>query len=248
MAYKKPSFPKTYLPSKDEVEKYHLVWDSLNNYRDHEKALALLFRNPDSPFVKNDDIAKVIIKVSALNDFYSTNIYRVHDVAKNIMSIHDFDLRLKKGDLSLVDEIRKLIFKSYSKPKESKEYEWHNKEVDIYSFATKYCSHHQPDKFPIYDKYVDEVITKLKKQYPQFFNFKIFDSFNTSIPIEERKCGTLKDYRIFVNQIDSLRKNFNLFDFGYKDIDRYLWQLGKRYFAPYPDSVNGEIDYSKFGL
>lgn len=187
MSYKKPSFPKTYLPSKDEVKKYHLAWESLDNYRDHEKALSLLFRNPDSSFFKNDEITKVIIKVSALNDFYSTNLYRVHDVALKIITIKDFDLRLQNRDISLVDELRYVTFKTYKIPDDSDKGIWKEVKKDIYSFATKYCSHHQPDKFPIYDKYVDEVITKLKKQYPQFFNFKIFDSFNTSIPIEERK-------------------------------------------------------------
>lgn len=243
MKYKKTTFPDLYTPSIDEVKKYHRVWESLVNYREHESALSYLFRGEDSPFKENKDISKVIIKVVALNDFYSTNIYRVHDVANNILNIKDFDKRLQKGDLSLIEDLRKLVFRSYSIGKGSNSYLWNKKELDIYSFATKYCSHHQPDKFPIYDKYVDKVLTKLKRQHSEVFNFENFDTQDTKRPLEERKKGTLKDYKVFVEQINNLRNKFNLKQFSFKDIDRYLWQLGKRYFAPYPDLVNGEINY-----
>ena len=36
------------------------------------------------------------------NDFYSTNIFAVHHIAKRILSIKDLDKRLKAGDIKLV--------------------------------------------------------------------------------------------------------------------------------------------------
>ncbi|MDO5708167.1 MAG: hypothetical protein Q4P31_06000 [Andreesenia angusta] len=50
--------------------------------------------------------------------------------------------------------------------------------INFYFFATKYCSHHDPFNYPIFDAYVERVLLELNR----------------------------------------------------KDIDRYIWQLGKEYF------------------
>lgn len=215
-------WPEHYTPSMEEAQKYFRVWNSLPNYTDHERALAGLFRDPGSAYRDNTDIAKVIIKASCLNDFYSTNIYRVHQVAKKIVGIKDFDKRLDEGDISLVDEIAE---NTYTTP------EGEEKKIVYYSFATKYCSHHRPELFPIYDSYVDAVLRALRRQYRDIFVFKNDD---------------LRDYSKYKHQLDVLREHFGLTGLSYKELDRYLWQLGKRYFAEYIDAVNGKIDYDKF--
>ena len=96
------TIPQEYEPSPSEVEKYIRLWDSLDNYVNQEKALDKLFF---SLCQKNDTIEDVLLKCSTLNDFYSTNIFDIHAVAKHILSIADVDKRLKNGDLTLVDEI-----------------------------------------------------------------------------------------------------------------------------------------------
>ena len=96
------TIPQEYEPSPSEVEKYIRLWDSLDNYVNQEKALDKLFF---SLCQKNNTIEDVLLKCSTLNDFYSTNIFDIHAVAKHILSIADFDKRLKNGDLTLVDEI-----------------------------------------------------------------------------------------------------------------------------------------------
>lgn len=65
----RPDVPR---PCCDEIAKYLLDWDQLENYALQESALNKLFywAYPD-----NKDIDDVLIKVSALNDFYSTNIF-----------------------------------------------------------------------------------------------------------------------------------------------------------------------------
>ncbi|MDE6480799.1 MAG: hypothetical protein K2L45_11085, partial [Muribaculaceae bacterium] len=88
-----------------------------------------------------------------------------------------------------------------------------------YSFATKYCSHHYPELFPIYDRYVADVLMFLHRKFPKLVKFKNRDS--------------LKDYETFVGAIEDVRQAFGLQDYNYKDIDRYLWQLGKAYYNPY---------------
>lgn len=77
-------------------------------------------------FPNNTKIEDILIKASALNDFYSTNIFSIFPVAKHILSLN-IDERLKAGDTSLVSEIASV--------------EINGKKKVFYSFA-KYCSHH----------------------------------------------------------------------------------------------------------
>lgn len=248
MHFRKEEFPSNYRPSVAELEKYKRCWNKLDNYCAHEKALSSLFRGPDSPYTKNTDLSHIIIKASALNDFYSTNIYRIHDVAKRIVEIKDFDERLEQGKEGLVEDLRFVTYKFYFVPKKKGEKRQKikagqevelirdEKKIDSYSFATKYCSHHQPDKFPIYDSNVVLVLSELRKIYPNIFGT---DSKSKKDYLEKLR----ESYSYFKSQIDALKEHFNLGSYSYKDIDRYLWQLGKRYFSPYIDTVNGYIDY-----
>ena len=199
-------FPNHYVPSVAEMKKYHAIWDGLEDYVAHESALNGIFIN-DAAFSKNTDLDKVIIKCSALNDFYSTNIRKIYPVAKQITEIPDFDERLAKGCTKLVDEIAIVNGRRN------------------YSFATKYCSHHKPALYPIFDSYVCQVLVALKKQYPGKFSFANKDD--------------LKDYAKFKRAIDELRNGFGMQACTYKDIDRYLWLLGKRYFNKYENTGKG---------
>ena len=220
---KAEAFPSSYIPSLEEAEKYLTVWDGLPNYTAHEEALRQLFRGEQSPFKRNDDLSSVIIKASALNDFYSTNIYRIFEVSQKIVSIKDFDERLAAGDHTLVADFQTITFMDKIKSEV--------RSITNYSFATKYCSHHQPEKFPIYDSYVEKVLVALREMYPMVLKFK---------------TSKLREYPCFTEQLDIIRDYFGLEMLSYKELDRYLWQLGKRYFAKYPDAVNGRIDYDDF--
>lgn len=190
-------FPNPYIPSVAELTKYHSRWNGLEDYVAQEQALDWLFINNRETSI-NTDIRIVLLKCSTLNDFYSTKIYKTYSVAMNIISITDFDSRLRHGDDSLVKAIAEVDGRNN------------------YSFATKYCSHHQPTLFPIYDRYVADVLEALRRQYPDVMPF---------LRKEE-----LKEYSIFRKAIDSVRDHFGLGGYTYKDIDRYLWLLGKEYF------------------
>ena len=198
----KSGLPDSYEPSVRELRGYLAKWDTLNVYVEHEAALEMLFRG-DPEFSRNTSLRHIIVKCAVLNDFYATNIYQIEPVARNIASIRDFDRRLERGDFSLVGEIAKADkVKNFN-----------------YSFATKYCSHHKPELFPIYDRYVADVLMFLRRKYPEIFKF--------------RSRENLKDYDTFVEAIETVRQNFGLEDYSYKDIDRYLWQLGKDFYNPY---------------
>lgn len=194
--------PQDYVPSEEELLAYLNKWDTLNVYVEHEKALQSLFR-PNGEMSTSTDLSKVIIKCAVLNDFYATNIYQVEPIARHIAGISDIDAMLEQGNPELVGMIARAEgVKNFN-----------------YSFATKYCSHHNPDAFPIFDRYVGDVLWFLNKKYPALLSLK--------------KRDDLKDYPTFVDVIRKVRDNFGLSKYSFKDIDRYLWQLGKDFYNPY---------------
>ena len=201
MAKRKYIIPDDYMPTVDEVKKYINRWQSLDNYVNQERALDLLF-GEKCPY--NTDLRDVLIKCSTLNDFYSTNIFDIHSVAKHICNLN-IDERLMNGDLSLVNEIAKVKVGDMMKPR------------IFYSFATKYCSHHQPTKFAIYDSYVEKLLWDFQKR-------DSYSDFNLS---------DLKDYVKYMNVIRDFQRHYGLGDFNVKEQDQYLWQLGKKYFSHY---------------
>jgi len=184
-------------PSVSEVKKYLALWDSLENYSLQESSLRKLFLKT---YPKNTDIDDVLIKVCSLNDFYSTHILHPFKIAKHIISL-GVDEGLRKEDLSLVNKIAKVKMSD-------------RKVRNFYSFATKYCSHHKPIIYPIYDYYVERILMHFKRT-DKFYNFKKDD---------------LKEYPKCKEIIIKFRDFYGLKKYNLKQIDKYLWQLGKEYF------------------
>lgn len=184
-------------PCFSEVNKYLNKWKNLEGYTSQEEALNKLFLEL---LPGNSEIADILLKASCLNDFYSTRIFAIYPVAKRILSIKDLDKRLKAGDIKLVRELGNV------KIGDDKMY--------FYSFATKYCSHHNPIAFPIYDSYVERVLLYFNK-VDKFSSFKKKD---------------LKNYRKFKGILLDFQRYYKLERFNLKKIDRYLWLLGKEFF------------------
>lgn len=184
-------------PSEKEVVYYLDEWDHLEGYFLQESSLRKLF---SKTYPLNNDLDDVLIKVCALNDFYSTNIFSPFPVAKHIISLK-IDDNLRGNDLNIVNKIA-LIKMNGDKIK------------NFYSFATKYCSHHNPSIYPIYDSYVEKILIYFRDK-DKFYPFKK----------EE-----LKDYPRFKDILINFRKFYDLGKFDLKQIDKYLWQIGKKYF------------------
>jgi hypothetical protein len=70
----------------------------------------------------------------------------------------DIDARLHTGDATLVGDIAQVTMDS-------------GKIKNFYSFATKYCSHHMPLEYPIYDSYVD-LLLRYFRDVDGFADFK----------------------------------------------------------------------------
>ena len=206
MKKRKYRIPDGYMPTIDEVNS-HIAFRSTPEYivgREKENALVKLF---EVLCPENKDLNDILIKCSALNDFYSTNILDIHSVAHHIWELK-IDERLECGDYILVNEMAHVAVGKPGKPKISRFF---------YSFATKYCSHQLPKKYAIYDSYVEKILWDFQKR-DRFSHFKVSD---------------LKDYPTFMSVIQEFQKFYGLEQFNVKQLDQYLWQIGKKYFAKY---------------
>ena len=184
-------------PSEEELLKYLKLWDSLENYVSQESSLRKLFTKT---YPKNNKLDEVLIKVCSLNDFYSTNIFSPFIVAKHIIK-SDIDKKLDKGDLKIVNKIANIAVNK-------------NKKINFYSFASKYCSHHKPTFYPIYDSFVEKMLMHFKKK-DKFTKFK---------------KSELKEYPRFKAILTEFQSFYGLNSFNLKQIDQYLWLVGKKYF------------------
>lgn len=184
-------------PNKKIIEDYLTKWDNLeDHYIWQESSLDKLFHED---YKRNTDLNEILIKCSCLNDFYSTNIFLIYPVAKNIYDLN-IDKRLEDGDASLVNDIAHVTINGVEKT--------------FYSFASKYCSHHNSIKFPIYDYFVDKMLCYFQKK-DKFSNFTKED---------------LKDYVKFRNVLNDFKKYYDIDEYNLRDIDKYLWIAGKEYF------------------
>lgn len=197
--HKETDILKDHVPSPLEIAEYEQKWNTLADYVNQENALNKLFFNlcPE-----NKEMSDILIKCSSLNDFYSTNIFKVHNVAKHFLN-QNIDERLATGDLKLVMDLANIVI--------------NGKRFFFYSFATKYCSHHRPDIYPIYDSYVNKLL-KYFRNRDGFMAFKETD---------------LKEYCSYYNIIQTFKSFYELQAFTVKQIDKYLWQLGKEAFNRY---------------
>ncbi len=193
----KKELPINYQPSTTEVERYIVIWNKDEWSFHSENGLKRLF---EKVYPSNDNLEGVIIKCAALNYIYYTNIFDVYSMAKHIFKLN-IDERLNREDLTLVNDIAHAKIGGES--------------LFFYSFATKYCSHHRPETYPIYDRYVHNVLCCLQKR-DKFSNFKDQD---------------LRNYDIFVKAIQDFQKKYNLQHYSFKQLDQYLWRLGKEYYG-----------------
>lgn len=187
-------------PTKAIIKGYFKKWDRLENYVLQERSLNLLFRDA---YPENKRIEHILIKVCCLNQFYSTNIYSPYTIAKHIFDL-DIDRSLATGDDGVVNKIAKTKM-----PKE--------KIYNFYSFASKYCSHHRPELYPIYDSFVEKILMHFQRQ-ENFYSFRKSD---------------LRDYGKFREILEHFKEFFELQEYSLKEIDKYLWQVGKDYFSKY---------------
>lgn len=183
------------IPSIAEVEKYLNMWVQSGDEANDQALIKLI-----QCFPHNKDLGGVTVKVAAINQIYSTNIFAWRALAQQIVDV-DIDDALASGhpDPELIEKIAVLTVGERSRRN--------------YSFATKYCAFHRPDIYPIYDSVVRWVLSRLLNQGEEFTKTK--------------RTHWDKDYAMWVQAITDFQAHFGLERFTMKEIDKYLWRLGK---------------------
>ena len=168
-------------------------------YRIEETALqSLINKYPD-----NSDFNGVFIKVTMLNLYYNTRLQNsfIISVAKRIHGIKNFDKRLKEGDVNLLSDI--------SIPNTKEEHK-------CFSFATKYCVLHNPDKFVIYDSIVRKALKQCRDE-------ELISDYKAYEPDDY-----LKDIERYRKYMDVLKEFQQKCEIGsLRDLDWFLWTYGK---------------------
>ena len=128
-------------PSCAEADRYLKRWNEDENLLYSDVLLKKLFKET---YPENTSVYEIFIKATALNSVYSTHVDSFYSVAQTILSLN-IDERLRDGDETLVADMLSSLKETIEK--------------EPFSFVTKYCSFHNPDAFPIYDSYIDKVLS-----------------------------------------------------------------------------------------
>ena len=170
-----------------------------------EPALTELFgRYPD-----NKDVRHVLLKVVALNSLYSTRIPiysekipNAVDLAQHIhKNAQEIDSGLAVDAPGIVETIAWVRAAG-------------KKERGYFSFATKYCSWHRPELYPMWDANVQTYIEYLQERSD------FAKPFNVSADHWK--------YKEFRGAMNAFRDRYHLGSFAFKDIDKFLWLEGGR--------------------
>jgi hypothetical protein len=185
-------------PSVEGLQEYLKGWETAAPFVYSENAIVKLFTKT---YPKNTDVSDVLAKVCLLNTIYGTNILKPVTVAEHIVTLN-IDPRLESTDLDLVNDIALVTFEG-------------GKKRNFYSFATKFCSFHKPNYYPIFDSYIEKLLWYFNQKDDHFYAYK---------------RDEVRNYQTFYKIITAFRKHFGLAGYSFKETDLYLWQLGKEYF------------------
>jgi hypothetical protein len=130
------------------------------------------------------------------NSLYATQIYALAAVARHIAGLR-IDSQLATGSLDAVDLIANVDISG--------------KQRRNFSFATKYCSWHNPVSYPIYDTQVDASLWAYQRQ-------DLFAPFARQ---------DLRNYATFFTVVTAFRTFYGLDELSFKQLDKFLWLSGK---------------------
>lgn len=142
-------------PSVEEANNYLKKFKGKDDYPHYAHVLETAFT---ITYPKNERVEDILPKVALLDELYSTNVKKCHRliVMANHIKKLKIDKRLKKSgefspDYRLVHDIARLG-KELSDGRKGD-----------YSFASKYCSFHKPNIYPIYDSYISVTLKYFRK-------------------------------------------------------------------------------------
>ena len=218
------------------------------NYREQEKVVENIFSSEDiferadetQQIQKDKTLQNVLLKVSVLDSFYSTNLTRskfgVYKVAKHIAELESnkqIHQKIRNATPQNYNELKDIV-KQIAKCNLEKTIKDKVIIINPYSFATKYCFHHNQNAFRIYDSFVREVLVFFNNGKSDTSNAKFADMpselVGTNFYGKKLTNKELKDYdtyNTFLQAIDEFAKHYGLENENTRDLDYFLWILGK---------------------
>lgn len=185
------------LTEAQDVNAHKWTYSNMETYRVQEEIICHLFRCGSTTANMDENI--IFLKVSTLNLYYSTFMLATRLMANGIFNLK-IDARLKEGDISLVEDIAKCTKRRN------------------YSFATKYCACHQPDKFPIYDDIVGQYLAHVIAAGNLFGHSGAWTSIQQKMQ---------KDYVYYKEVYDAFMQQYSLTSLSYREVDWYIWTANK---------------------
>lgn len=149
--------------------------------------IELFSKTPDNSKPEN-----VKTKVSALNDTDVRSLSLEDDMINHIVKL-GIDNRLKKNDLTLVEDIAQITAQG--------------KKHNLLHFASVYCNFHKPDVFPIYSE-----------QYHDFYRKYIVEY---KLPLNPEKINTYEVFSKALNDLtDRLKLKGKM---NYLQLRKFAW-------------------------
>ena len=184
-------------PTPDNVRQAVAKFDTEN--RIIEGALRELL----SQYPNNAAPTQVLLKATSINTLYSTQIRLYSETIPTILEVAEhivnlcIDSDLERGEPDVVSRLATIEVAS-KRPR------------FYYSFATKYCSWHNPKAYPIFDSRVYTYLCHLVNEH-------CLDRF------VQNDCWIYPRFREIV---DEFRNRNGLERFTFKDIDKFLYIQG----------------------
>ena len=145
---------------------------------------------------KNDALEPVLLKAAVINGLYSTNVFGIYAMAEHIVQI-GVDDYLSRRSPDVVERIANA--------------EIGGKKRCFFSFATKYCSFHDPDTYPKYDKVVWWMLQQLR----------------LAGAIRKFEDSELDRYAGFQSLMIETRDALGMNTLSLQQLDKVFWILGK---------------------
>jgi hypothetical protein len=204
--------PASMLPNEENVSSKCKEFDA-DPFPD--EALRVLF----TQYPRNDSYSHVLLKVVSLNRLYNAGILNPYPVARHISDhAQEIDSGLSGGSPEVVDIITPVRMNAAGKV------------VHFWAFATKYCSFHRPEIYPIWDANVARYLRSLKgsdfTQPEKWTDYPRFADYGGSAGGARWRPDNWAHYREFVSLMNRFRDFYNLRSFTFKDIDKFLFLSG----------------------
>ena len=188
---------------------------------DNQSALLNMIKQDkyDSDELDCDEKKSIYFKSTILNLFYSTRMsekalisiaQRIYNInhnytTENNVGLVDYLLFEEKDEDKYLQLVNLIAYKK----------EENDMAGNCYSFASKYCSWHHQNRFPIFDSLAKGLICRLMNVESEGTGFTTF---------------SINDYSEYYKLYREFMKDFNINSKSFKEVDKYLWKYAKTIF------------------